>query len=101
MGELELNELVYIAKHNQALQDWARANGLNPTQMAAAKPIVIKRDGLFSWIRYHRFVLTAEGRMQINDEGTEALTVEERVPLKVDLPDELREMAELLTGEGQ
>ncbi|MCX4886054.1 hypothetical protein [Streptomyces sp. NBC_00847] len=74
-----------ITAHNDTLQAWVKANGIEPRRVAV-KPITIEQDGEQQLIRYHQLRTMADGR-HVRDphNADEVWTVERTAPLTTPL----------------
>jgi hypothetical protein len=67
-----------------ALQDWLRANGIDPHDVEVAPIVIEQRDGKAAAIRYSAFLRTPDGH-KYRDPATDGPAREERtVPLVVE-----------------
>lgn len=77
-----------IDQHREALCEWAKANGIEPENVAASPGLTVERVGRRTVIVYHEFQRDARGWLQLDpDTPDKAWTVKRSTPLRVPLPD--------------
>lgn len=76
-----------MARHRAALCDWARANGIEPQDVAAKPGLTIEQTGQRKVIVYWQFQRASDGNVLGDpDHPGEALTVRRAARLRVPLP---------------
>jgi hypothetical protein len=76
-----------MARHRDALCEWAKANGIEPRDVAARPGVTIEQTGQRKVIVYREFQRAADGSIQAHpDRPGEALTVRRAARLRVPLP---------------
>lgn len=76
----------WTAEQRHRAMDWARANGTEPNDVSASKPVEIGEGAIL----YHRFVRNERGKVQLRPDSLDEVWTEPVVTrYVVELPDGL------------